>query len=333
MRRVIRSILYLLPLVVGSGVVQGDSYVFTVRGKVPVSELGTTLQHEHVLVDFIGAAETGSHRWDRAEVVEKVSPYLEEIQALGCTTLMECTPAYIGRDPLLLKQLSEATGMHLLTNTGLYGARDNFFIPESAKGKTAEELAAGWIAEFENGIEGTGIRPGFIKIGVNPDAELSLFHQTLVRAAGLTHKATGLTIMSHTGPPEPAFAQLEILASMGVPADAFIWTHAQRGSMETWVACAEKGAWVSIDNVRDRNFEKHADSLAALKEKGLLGRILISHDAGWYRPGEPGGGKFNGYTPVFESLVPALRERGFDQDDIDQLLIRNPAEAFALDTN
>ncbi|MGH8020026.1 MAG: phosphotriesterase, partial [Opitutaceae bacterium] len=42
---------------------------------------------------------------------------------LGVETLVECTPAYVARDPKLLARLSEASGLHVLTNTGLYGAR------------------------------------------------------------------------------------------------------------------------------------------------------------------------------------------------------------------
>ena len=49
----------------------------------------------------------------------------------------------------------------------------------------AEELAGLWINEFEKGIEDTGIKPGFIKIGVNPDDTLSDAHIKIITAAGL----------------------------------------------------------------------------------------------------------------------------------------------------
>jgi phosphotriesterase-related protein len=42
--------------------------IMTVQGPIDSSELGRTLEHEHILVDFIGAEETGYHRWDRKEV-------------------------------------------------------------------------------------------------------------------------------------------------------------------------------------------------------------------------------------------------------------------------
>lgn len=48
----------------------------TVKGSIPVAELGKTLTHEHVLLDFIGAEESGYHRWDREEVISVMLPLL-----------------------------------------------------------------------------------------------------------------------------------------------------------------------------------------------------------------------------------------------------------------
>ena len=75
--------------------------IITVSGEIPAIEIGKTLHHEHLLVDFIGADSTGYHRWNKDKVVEKVLPYLIEIKKLGYKTLVECTPEYLGRDPEL----------------------------------------------------------------------------------------------------------------------------------------------------------------------------------------------------------------------------------------
>lgn len=313
--------------------------IITVTGSIDPAELGTTLSHEHLLVDFIGAESTGYHRWNRDTVVEVVTPYLEEIKNLGVQSFVECTPAYLGRDPLLMKRISEQTGIRILTNTGYYGARTNKFIPDEVFEMDAEALAAIWIDEFRNGIEDTGIRPGFIKIGVDPDDTLSVKHQLLINAAATAHKETGLVIASHTGPESPAFEQIDILESAGVSPSAFIWVHAQGGSQEGNILAAKRGAWVSLDNVnadRDKNpgsrssTQWFVERLTAMKDAGVLDRVLISHDAGWYRPGEPGGGNFRGFTDIFTTLVPALDEAGFTAEEIDQLLVANPAAAFTI---
>lgn len=308
----------------------------TVTGKVPAANLGTTLIHEHILVDFIGADSTGYHRWEKPEVIKKVLPFLIEANQKGVHTIFECTPAYLGRDPLLLKELSEKTGINIVTNTGYYGARDNKFIPKQAFSQSAEEIAKIWIDEFKNGIEGSGVFPGFIKISVDRNDILSPMHAKIIKAAAITHKATGLTIVSHTGSDGPAFAQLEVLKNEGVSPEAFVWTHAQDGTFGGYLKAAKQGAWISLDNLNKNSGAKpggidwFVQLLTKLKQENLLHKILISHDAGWYDPDKVNGGNFRGYNDMFEHLIPALKSSGFTQQDIDLLLINNPKKAYAV---
>src|SRR5690606_7987936 len=128
----------------------------------------------------------------------------------GCQTLVDCTPNYLGRDVGLLKLLSEKTGLYVITNTGYYGGSNHKFLPSQAFTENAEQLAARWIREWQQGIDGTPIKPGFMKISVNPD-HLSDISLKLIKAAALAHLKTGLTIASHTGPAVPAFEQMEVL--------------------------------------------------------------------------------------------------------------------------
>jgi len=300
----------------------------TVNGPVSASEMGVSLTHEHILVDFIGADSINENRWNKKEVLDKALPFLDEIKKLGCLTLVECTPDYLGRDPLLLKALSDASGMNIITNTGYYGAAGDKYIPKHAYSESAEELASRWINEWKNGIGSTGIKPGFIKIGVD-DGPLSDIDKKLVEAAALTHLETGLTIASHTGPAFPAFEEIEILRKAGVSPEAFIWVHAQtEKDLSLQVKAAKMGAWISLDGLSDDNTEEYVVVIKNLKDNGLLGKVLLSHDAGWYRPGEVNGGEYRGYTALFQKLVPSLRRAGFSDKEIDGLLMTNPAMAF-----
>ncbi|GAB3951587.1 aryldialkylphosphatase [Spirosoma harenae] len=302
--------------------------VHTVTGPLSASNIGLTLIHEHVLVDFIGADKINAERWKRDEVVAKMLPRLQELKQAGCQTLFDCTPAYLGRDPLLLKELSQRSGIRIVTNTGFYGASDNKFLPAFAHAETADQLADRWVAEFQNGIDGTGIRPGFIKIGVNP-GPLSELHRKLITAAARTHKRTGLTICSHTGPYTPAFEQLDILKQEGVPAKAFVWVHAQGNNIVHYARAVREGAWVSLDGLDNNNVDKYVETLLLMKENRFLHRTLLSHDAGWYDPDKPNGGSIGrDYTVLFKRLIPELSKRGFTKKDWKQVLIENPAEAF-----
>jgi predicted metal-dependent phosphotriesterase family hydrolase len=305
-----------------------EGIIMTVNGPIPSKEMGVSLIHEHILVDFIGADSITFMRWDRSKVAERSLPFLKQVKDLGCQTFIECTPAYLGRDPLLLKSLSESSGLNILTNTGYYGALNNKYIPKHAFIETADQLAARWILEWVEGIDGTGIKPGFIKIGVD-NGNLSDLHKKLVVAAARTHLKTGLTIASHTGPAIPAFEQLEILKIEGVAPEAFIWVHAQsEKDLSNHVKAARMGAWIGLDGLDDNNVPDYIRLIKNLRENNLLNKVLLSHDAGWYHPGEENGGEYRGYTTLFEKLVPALRYENFSEKEIKQILVLNPAKAF-----
>ena len=300
----------------------------TVTGGVTPEQLGRTLMHEHVLVDFVGADRVSPSRYDAGEAFRVARPHLERLRALGCATLVECTPAFLGRDPLLLKRLSDATGLQILTNTGYYGAANDKFVPAHAYTEPAAQLADRWTREAEDGIEGTGVRPAFMKIGVDA-GPLSPIDEKLVRAAALTHRRTGLPIASHTGDGVAALVPLEVLRAEGVQPCAFIWVHAQNekdGAVHARVAKA--GAWVEFDGISERERDRHVGLVTAMRAQGLLERVLISQDAGWYRVGEPGGGAFRGYGMLFEAFLPQLRAAGVRDQEIEQLIVTNPRRAI-----
>jgi phosphotriesterase-related protein len=303
--------------------------VTTVNGNIPATAMGKTLVHEHFLVDFIGADKINGDRWNRDEVVKRMLPYLLEVKAQGVNTIMDCTPAFLGRDVLLQKRLADLSGLHVLTNTGYYGAVGNKYLPQWAFTESYQQIARRWINESTDGIDNTGIKPGFIKIGV--EGPLSELHQKILKAAAVTHLETGLTICSHTGKALPAFEEITILQNTGVHPSAFVWTHAQAETDKTLhVKAAKLGAWISLDGIGWGDFEKYASAIANLKSAGLLHKVLLSHDAGWYKPGEKDGGSITGFTNIFTRLLPLLTQRGFSAGDFDQLLINNPADAFAV---
>ena len=304
-------------------------WIQTVTGKIPAADLGRTLAHEHVLVDFIGAEQVSPTRYDADEVFRVALPHLKQARELGARALVECTPAFLARDPALLVRLSEASGLHVLTNTGLYGARKNIFLPAYAHAESAEQLAARWIAEARDGIGNTGVRPGFIKSGVDAEPVLSAVQRKLIAATALTHAASGLTIAVHTGR-GPGLEQLDVLQELGVGAEAWVWVHAQGAKDEDLIAAAERGAWISCDGLNRNSVTRHLHLCREFKRRGQLGRVLLSHDAGWFDPAKPGGGTFRGYDLLFAVFLPLLRENGFSEAEIDQVTVRNPAEAYAV---
>jgi phosphotriesterase-related protein len=292
--------------------------------------MGPTLVHEHVLVDFIGAEKVSRSRYDADEAFRTALPHLKELYARGCRTLIECTPAYLGRDPALLRRLSEASGLHIVTNTGYYGAANDIAIPRHAYTETPRQLAARWTAELRDGIEGTGIRPGFVKSGVDA-GPLSPIDRKLVEAAALCHLDTGLALAIHTGDGQAALEVMATLKAQGVSPEAYVWVHAQNAAdLATRGWAAQEGAFVELDGVGPGRLEAHVQGIVDLHRRNRLDRVLVSQDAGWYHVGEPGGGSYRPYTFLFEELLPALRARGLTDADVKTLIEENPARAFAV---
>src|SRR5688572_19088591 len=164
--------------------------VMTVLGPIAPGDLGRTLAHEHGVVDFIGAEKAPRLRHDSQEAFATILPHLEKLKQLGCRSVVECTPNYIGRDVALLKRLATASGLHILTNTGYYGAAGNKFVPQHAHSESADQLADRWLREWRDGIGITGVRPGFLKLGVEK-GKLSELHVKLVRAARSEERRVG----------------------------------------------------------------------------------------------------------------------------------------------
>lgn len=315
--------------------------IMTVNGPIKTSKMGITLTHEHLFADVRPLKEQLQNpvTVDFAEVGKVVLPHLQRLQELGCRTLVDATATGLGRHPALLKYLADASGMQILTVTGNYVAAGGQFVPHYVHNESASKLARRWLGDWQHGIAGSGIRPGLIKVGVD-GGPLTEIDSKVVSAAAITHLQSGLPIGSHTGPwgdVEPghnamsAFAQLDLLESMGVAADAWIWIHAHNEkNVEQCVAAARRGAWISFDGFRPEHKIAYLDLITMMRDEKVLNRLLLSQDAGWYSAGEPGGGSFAPFDPILVSLVPALRENGFSKAEIDTLFIHNPASAFAI---
>lgn len=302
----------------------------TVNGWMMPEHMGNTLPHEHVMVDFIGAAHASPDRYNRDSVYIKTLPYLLKLKQLGCNTFVDCTPDYIGRDVLVLKRLSEATGLNIVTNTGYYGASGEKYYPDHMNTETAEQLSARWTSEFHNGIDTTDIRPGFMKLG-SDRGPLTDKQKKAVHAAALTHLKTGMTIAIHTGDGAAAKEELNIIKSHGVSPEAFIWVHAQNEQDSTiYTDLASKGVWVELDGLHSGSSDRYLRLLNYLRNNKLLNKVLLSHDAGWYHVGEPNGGEFNDFNFLFEEFVPRLQQTGFSKEQIDTLVRINPMNAFSV---
>ncbi len=300
----------------------------TVRGPVAPSALGVMLAHEHLFSNF-GEEPEEPGRYDERALLAAVVPYAKSVRELGCSTIVDGTAAWFGRNPRLLRTISEQTGLNILTNAGYYGAAEDRYVPRHAREETADQLAARWVKEWREGIGGTGIRPGFLKIGVDGGA-LSEIDRKLVTAAARTHRQSGLAIAAHTGENEAAaLAQLAILKAEGVRGEAWIWIHANKArDLEALNEAAERGAWISLDGLDAETLGRHLELARRMKAWGRLKQVLLSHDGNSFRAG--GKRPMRGYTALFTDFLPLLRQGGFTQEEVRWMTVENPARAYAV---
>lgn len=306
---------------------QTNEQIMTVTGPLASGEAGTILPHEHVMSIF-GGDPVYRVKYDEEKLFETVVPYLKSLGDLGCDMVADCTAAWFGRAPVLLKEISEKTGVRILTNTGYYGAANDKYVPKHAMKETAGAIAGHWVTEWKEGIDGTAIRPGFMKIGVD-SGPLSEIDAKLVRAAAIAHGETGLVMAVHTGGnPESASQQLDILKSEGVSPEAWIWVHANKvEDPDDLLRAADSGAWIELDGIAEEAVEDHLKLVALMKEHGHLKRTLLSHDGNSFRYG---GRPPKPYGSLFTHFLPALKQAGYTESDFRQLVSANPANAFTI---
>ena len=170
----------------------------------------------------------------------------------------------------MLRKISDATSIQIITNTGFYGAADDRYIPELAYNNSAEYISKIWIDEFKNGIKDSGIKPGFIKLAFDDDKPVSEIDKKLFEAGVLTHLSTGLTMAVHTGKNFKVVAfQKELLDSFNVDLGAWIWTHANKLESDSiLIELATEGAWISLDGVKESIIDEYVNRILKMISPG-----------------------------------------------------------------
>lgn len=300
--------------------------IMTVTGPIETEKLLFTLPHEHIMSTF-GADPARYPDYPVERVLAQVLPYLARVKALGVSALADCTTAYFGRHPELLRRISSESGVLLLTNTGYYAARNYRYVPPHAFRESAEQIAARWVREWQDGIDETGVRPGFIKIAVEKEP-ISEMESKVVQAAILTHLQTGLVIQTHTGDNlQSAQRIMDWMEERGAPLSGWIWVHAHVvADIAPLQEAAGRGAWISLDGVRAESSLHILSQLQALRADKFLGQVLLSHDGDSYTVE----GGLRPYEYLMTDFIPLLLQIGFSPGEIHQLTVENPARAFSI---
>ncbi len=284
------------------------------------------LPHEHVVVDLRTPDVPGQGVAAAADVVALMAPQVRAAMELGVTALVECSTGGVGRRVDLDHAVSEATGLPIVVATGIYREP---WLPGWALRATEAELRDWMLSELEDQVKGTGVRAAWIKLSAGDDG-ITDVEAGIFRAAVAAARRTGATIGSHTIRGRVVRDQLDLLRRAGGDPRRFVWIHAQAEPDRAWHReLAAEGVWLSYDDLGAGDDAEAVTLILRALEDGFAGQLLLSHDAGWYDPAQPGGGTPRPYTHLSSTILPMLRAAGIDEATLTVLTHGNPFVAFA----
>lgn len=303
----------------------------SVLGKIDEKNLGVTLMHEHITWDSSGAESTNEYSIE--EVVDTMLPYLLELKNSGCNTFVDATTLGSGRDLKILVECSKRSGLNILTNVGTWDGSDHEgkFVPNELKGKSIEQLAEIWTEQFLNGIEGTDIKPAYIKIALGDTGVITEFQEKILRAAARTSIRTNLPIQCHTIPAKSAVQAVSIVEEENLLMNKFIWVHADvEKNTEIILKLAKKGIWLEFDFIgREKEFSWQIEALKYATKNNLLDRVLLSQDAGAFYFGKKNDkDSILPYSRLFKEFIPQCIDNGISNESFHKLLVENPLKVL-----
>jgi phosphotriesterase-related protein len=304
------------------------SAITTTLGPLAADQLGTILPHEHVFVDLRTWDQPGYAEADPTAVVPVMGPEIERARAAGVSAIVECSAVGVGRRADIDLAVSVATGFPLVVPTGIYREP---WIPAWAHEWSEDALADWMLGELSGEIAGTGVQAGWIKLSAGDDG-LTATEAKILRAAARAARATNSVVGSHTVRGRVVRDQLEVAEAVGLGLDRFIWIHTQaEPDVELHLEVARRGAWIEYDAIGADDYDDgyFVDRIRRALDAGLGEHVLLSQDRGMYDPAQPGGGVPRPYTYLSERFLPVLRAAGVSADEIAQLTVRNPFNAFA----
>lgn len=342
-------------------------YIQTVTGTIPPEKIGFTLPHEHIFWDLsiylpqdlqdtdssdprkrkispevLGDLKYRLHQYPDNVIQQDLDTARRELQwfkEAGGSTICDCTVRGIHCNIKSIKTVSEQTGVRIVLGTGFYCHNS---LPTEVNAMDKYSKAELIINDLRCGIDGTDIKPGFIKVGLEnsmPDAD-----RNSLAAAAIAQKETGASILIHQpGIEHKADDIFQIITDHGGDLNRIVMCHCDPlfPDHDYIDYIAKCGAYISFDYfgleiMLGKTFWLPTDKeriFAILDQinRGNLSRILVSHDTVYKSMLRQFGGF--GYAHLPKDIVPIMLANGYSQDWIDQITIKNPREIFSLDSD
>jgi phosphotriesterase-related protein len=320
--------------------------VNTVRGPVDVAALGPTLMHEHIFVLNTEVMVNHPEIWDEDVRVADAVGRLNELKAAGIDTIVDPTVMGLGRYIPRIQKVCAQTDLNVVVATGFYTYNElPFYFSLRGPGTLLngpEPLLDMFVRDIEEGITGTGVRPGAIKFatdahGMTPGCE------RVIRACAQAHRRTGVPITTHTDVHNKSgLDQQRILREEGVDLGRVIIGHSGDSTdLDYLQQLIDNGSYLGMDRFGIDVFlptDKRVDVIVELCKRGYAGRMVLSHDAScWLDWVEPVSDAVRqamspnwNYLHISQDVIPMLRERGVSEEQVEQMMVGNPRDIFSV---
>ena len=349
--------------------------VQTVCGPITQDSLGITLSHEHILIDRpfrssepeeaskksmmnmrvrdLGIENLGMIRLDPMFVKDNLNldeidvalNELKEYRTMGGNSLVDVTLQGAGRNPAILKEISEKVGLNIVCGTGWYVKSTH---PPMVKKCSVNQLCDIMVKELTEGIDNTGIKAGIIgELGCSQPAPFHPEERKVIKAAVLAQKKTGVCITIHPSLFDLKISRiiktghdcLDLLERQGFNPARFYLSHAGWvcQDLDYLIKLLDRGVTLSFDsfgsnadsqlNTLSVRYRKPCDAeriiaIVELCKMGYDKQIVVSQDICMKIHLKKYGGY--GYSHILENVVPILRREGVSKKQVQKILVENP---------
>lgn len=313
--------------------------VDAIGGPIDANQLGLTLIHEHFFSGDEAVAAQWPHVRDRELEYGLALESAHAVRDHGVRTVVEPTAMLLGRDVPTLQRLASDTGLQIVVCTGIYTYD---YLPPFLANRDADSMAGLFVHDIEQGIQNTGVKAAFIKCAAD-EPGINERIEKVHRAAARASLQTGAPIMAHSRPASGTGPrQVEILLEEGVAPEKIQIAHTGDTDDLAYIeGLLQTGVGIGMDRYGLDLYlpmERRNATVTALLERGYAERMFLSQDfdipiaAGldWFPPPvieqlqAAGAARGWSMTLLFEEVIPALREAGMTDAQLDTMLVQNP---------
>lgn len=303
-------------------------------GKVEPSELGFTQCHEHLLI-----SKGKSFEINPALCIDEPDKSIQDLKAYGLAgggAVVDAQPGGCNRDAAGLEEISRKTGIHIIASTGFHKLQ---FYPEKhwIHTMSRKNLEQFYISELTQGMsldidrewkpKRIKSKAGIIKTALDV-CGLSGRYEELFEAAAGAQKATDAPMMVHIEKGSRPEALAEFLKERDVDRGRVYFCHMDRAceKEETFLEILKTGITLEFDTIGRFKYHSDREELELIKKIlrwGYEGQLLFSLDTTRVRlkSYDP---KAVGLDYILETFLPAMREYGITEEQIQKISAENP---------